>query len=93
MPDENFKKYISHIEETCGEEKDIIAILKYETKDEAINKILEKGNIIKSISNIVYEISFGDKKLRLYRTGKILMKNFDNIKEAEDFLNQILNLK
>ncbi|MGB9728024.1 MAG: hypothetical protein ACPLZF_06400, partial [Nitrososphaeria archaeon] len=75
MSDEFSKKYISHIEETCGEEKDIIVILKYESKDEAINKILEKGNVTKSISNVVYEISFGDKSLRLYRTGKILMKN------------------
>ncbi|MEM2154565.1 MAG: hypothetical protein QXE05_03035 [Nitrososphaeria archaeon] len=90
MSDETFKKYISHIEEACGEEKDIIVILKYDTKDYAISKILEKGKILKSISNVVYEISYNDKIIRVYRTGKILMKKFRDKKEAEEFLKQTL---
>ncbi|MBC7092162.1 MAG: hypothetical protein H5T50_09705 [Nitrososphaeria archaeon] len=91
MSDETLKKYVSHIEEACGEEKDIIAILKYELKDEAIDKILEKGKNIKSIANIVYELSYENKIVRVYRTGKILMKNFVDKNEAERFLKQILS--
>ncbi|MEM2180453.1 MAG: hypothetical protein QW134_07510 [Nitrososphaeria archaeon] len=90
MLDEAFKKYVSHIEETCGEEKDIIVILKYDTKDEVVRKILEKGKIVKSIANAVYEISYEDKVLRIYRTGKILMKKFKDKKEAEEILKRLL---
>ncbi|MCX8189180.1 MAG: hypothetical protein N3F64_05665 [Nitrososphaeria archaeon] len=90
MSDEEFKKYVSHVEEACGEEKDIIVMLKYDTKDEAINKILKRGKIVKSIANVVYELSYDDKVLRLYNTGNILMKKFKDRKEAEEVLKQLL---
>ncbi len=90
MLDENFKKYVSRVEEACGEEKDIIVILKYELKDDAINKILEKGKIVKNFANAVYEILYRDKIIRVYRTGKILMKKFGSKEEAEEFLRQII---
>ena len=91
MSDEKIKEYITYIEETCGEEKDVVAILKYELKDEALKKLLERGKLIKSIGDMVYEISFEDKVMRVYRTGKILMKNFEDKGEAKKFLNTILN--
>ena len=91
MSDEKIKEYVTYIEETCGEEKDIVAILKYELKEEALKKFLEKGKLIKSIGDVVYEISFEDKVMRVYRTGKILMKNFEDKEEAKKFLNTILN--
>lgn len=90
MSDEVFKKYVSHIEEACGEEKDIIVILKYDTKDEAIKRIFEKGKIVKSIVNAVYEIAYDNKVLKVYPTGKILMKKFKDKIEAEEVLKQIL---
>lgn len=90
MLDENFKKYVSRIEEACGEEKDIIVILKYELKDDTINKILEKGKVVKNIANAVYEILCKDKVIRVYRSGKILMKNFGSKEEVEEFLKQII---
>jgi hypothetical protein len=91
MSDEKVKEYVTYIEETCGEEKDVVAILKYELKDEALKKLLDKGKLIKSIGDMVYEISFEDKVMRVYRTGKILMKNFKDKDEAKKFLNTVLN--
>jgi hypothetical protein len=91
MSDEKVKEYVTYIEETCGEEKDVVAILKYDLKDEALKKLLDKGKLIKSIGDMVYEISFEDKVMRVYRTGKILMKNFKDKDEAKKFLNTVLN--
>jgi len=85
------KDYITYVEETCGEEKDVVAILKYELKDEAIKKLLERGRLVKAVGDVVYEISFQDRLMRVYRTGKILMKNFEDKEEAKKFLNTILN--
>lgn len=55
-----------------------------------MRKILEKGKIVKSIANAVYEVSYEDKVLRIYRTGKILMKKFKDKKEAEEILKRLL---
>lgn len=83
-------EYIANIEETCGEEKHFVVMLKYNRRDEAIKKILERGKIEKSFSGLVYEISFKNVWLRLYKTGKILLKNLKERNEAEKFLEELL---
>ena len=42
--------YVARIEGTCGEEKDVIVVFKYEKKDEAIAQILKKATIEKYYS-------------------------------------------
>lgn len=81
--------YVARIEETCGEEKDFIVILKYDKKEEAINKILKKAKIEKSISSIIFELSFKGVSFRLYGTGKAI---FRNIKEKSVLLSVLTDL-
>jgi len=84
------KKYVANVEEACGEEKDVIVMLKYEKRDEAIKKILNKAKVVKTLAGIAYDINFGDKSMRLYRTGKLLMKKLKDKREAEEILKQLL---
>ncbi|HDI07035.1 MAG TPA: hypothetical protein ENF76_01570 [Candidatus Bathyarchaeota archaeon] len=83
--------YVARIEETCGEEKDFVVVLKYEKKDEAINKILRKVKLIRSVANIIYDLEFQKATLRLYKNGKIIIKNVKNRKDVEAKLTSLLS--
>ncbi|MGC8895152.1 MAG: hypothetical protein ACP5LB_00075 [Candidatus Bathyarchaeia archaeon] len=82
--------YVARIEETCGEEKDFIVILKYDKKDEAINKILKKAKIEKSISTIIFELKFKDVSFRLYGTGKAIFRNLKDKNALQSVLTDLL---
>ncbi|MBC7130018.1 hypothetical protein H5T51_02205 [Candidatus Bathyarchaeota archaeon] len=81
--------YVSRIEETCGEERHFIVFLKYERSKEAIDKILKRAKLERSISNIIYELNFDGISLRVYSSGKILVKN---IKEKDVLLKALSKL-
>jgi len=81
--------YIARIEETCGEEKDFIVIFKYDKKEEAVAKILKKAKIEKSISAIIFELTFKDVSFRLYGTGKAV---FRNLKDKNELKNVLIDL-
>ena len=78
--------YVSRIEGTCGEEKDVIVVFKYDKKDEAIAQILKKAKLKNTIAGIIFELTFQNTSFRLYTSGKAI---FRSIKNRED-LNQIL---
>jgi hypothetical protein len=80
------EEYVARIEGTCGEEKDTIVIFKYDKKDEAIAKILKKARIMKSLSGIVFELTFQNISFRVYSTGKAIFRSVKN----KDELNMIL---
>ncbi|MEM3506719.1 MAG: hypothetical protein QW589_02475 [Candidatus Bathyarchaeia archaeon] len=84
------EEYVNRIEEACGEGKDIIILLKHSKKEEAIKKILNKIEIEKSISNILFSGKFKGKKIYLFKTGKLVVKGIHEKKEIEDFLKQLL---
>ncbi|RLI21060.1 hypothetical protein DRO54_04730 [Candidatus Bathyarchaeota archaeon] len=88
--DELLKKYIANIEEACGEERDIVVMLKHESRDEALKKILDKVKVVRSLANIAYDVNFEGKSMRVYRTGKILMKKLKDKQEAEELLKKLL---
>ena len=81
--------YVARIEETCGEEKHFIVVFKYNLKDEAIAKILKKAKTEKSISRIIFELTFGNISFRLYGTGKAI---FRNLKEKEELKKVLADL-
>ena len=47
------KEYVFKIEETCGEERQIVVALRYEKKEEAIEKILKKAIVESSLSGML----------------------------------------
>ncbi len=50
--------YVSRIEGTCGEEKDVIVVFKYDKKDEAMAHILKKAQLKNTIAGIIFELTF-----------------------------------
>jgi hypothetical protein len=78
--------YVARIDGTCGKEEDVIVTFKYDKKDGAIRKILEKAKVQKSISRIIFELSFKEISFRLYGSGKAIFRGLKD-KEA---LNAIL---
>ena len=83
--------YVARIEETCGEEKDFIVIFKYERKDEAITRILGKAKVEKSISGIIFELTFQNFSFRLYGTGKAIFRNLKDKSELKKLLANLLS--
>jgi len=82
--------YVARIEETCGEEKDFIVIFKYDKKEEAIAKILKKAKVEKSISVIIFELTFKDVSFRLYGTGKAIFRKLKDKSELQNVLVDLL---
>lgn len=83
-------EYVARTEETCGEEKDFIIIFKHEKKEEAIEKILKKAKVEKSISTIIFELTFQNISFRLYGTGKAIFRNLKDKSDLQKLLTDLL---
>ena len=66
--------YVASIEETCGEEKGVIVIFKYDKKSEATARILKRAKLKNSLSGVIYELTFRDISFRLFPTGKAIFR-------------------
>jgi hypothetical protein len=83
--------YVARTEGTCGKDKDIIVTFKYNKKDEAIKKILEKAKVEKSISRIIFELTFGNVSFRLYGSGKAIFRDLKSKEELNAVLAKLLS--
>lgn len=83
--------FVARIEETCGEERDFVVIFKYDKKDVAIRKILQKAELKKSISRVIFELRFKDVSFRLYGTGKAIFRDLKGKTELEKVLVDLLS--
>jgi ribonuclease HIII len=82
--------YVARIEGTCGEEKDVIVVFKYDKKDEAIARILKKATLKNTIAGIIFELTFQDTSFRLYTSGKAIFRSIKNKQELNDLLANLL---
>jgi ribonuclease HIII len=82
--------YVARIEGTCGEEKDVIVIFKYDKKDEAVKKVLEKAKLAKSIANMIFELTFENVSFRVYASGKAIFRGLKSKDELKSLLSELL---
>ena len=82
--------YIARIEGTCGEEKDVIVVFKYEKKDEVIERILKKAELKNKIAGIIFELTFKNASFRLYSNGKAIFRSVKNKQELNNLLADLL---
>jgi TATA-box binding protein (TBP) (component of TFIID and TFIIIB) len=82
--------YVSRIEGTCGAEKDVIVVFKYEKKDEAITNIMKKAKLKNTIAGIIYELTFNNLSFRLYASGKVIFRGIRNKTELMGYLEKLL---
>jgi trehalose-6-phosphatase len=83
--------YVARTDGTCGKDKDVIVTFKYDKKDDAIKKILNKAKLQKSIAHIIFELTFGDASFRLYSSGKAIFRNMRDKDELNNILSQLLS--
>ena len=82
--------YVARIEGTCGAESDVIVVLKYEKKDEAIANILKKAKLKNTIAGIIFELTYKEMSFRLYTSGKAIFRGVKSKQELTDFLADLL---
>jgi hypothetical protein len=82
--------YVARVEGTCGAEKDIIVLFKYEKKDEAIAHILKKATLKNSLSGIIFELTFNGMSFRVYSSGKAIFRSIKNREELNGILSALL---
>jgi hypothetical protein len=81
---------VAQVEGTCGAEKDIIVVFKYDKKDEAIANIMKRANLKTSIAGIIFELTFKDMSFRLYTSGKAIFRSIKNREELNSILSSLL---
>jgi hypothetical protein len=83
--------YVARTEGTCGKEKDVIVIFKYDKKDEAIKKIMGKAAMKKSIGGIISELVYKSFSFRLYGSGKAIFRDLKDKEELNSLLSELLS--
>ena len=82
--------YVARIEGTCGAEKDLIVIFKYDKKDEAVSRILKKAQLKNSLSGIIFELAFRDISFRVYSSGKAIFRGIKSKEAMHEILDVLL---
>jgi hypothetical protein len=82
--------YVARIEGTCGAEKDVIVVFKYDKKDEAVTRILAKATLKNTIAGIIHELSYESYSFRLYASGKAIFRSIKNKQELYGLLAALL---
>jgi TATA-box binding protein (TBP) (component of TFIID and TFIIIB) len=82
--------YVARIEGTCGAEKDVIVIFKFDKKDEAVKRILAKATLKNTIAGIIDELTYESYSFRLYASGKVIFRGIKNKQELNDLLAALL---
>lgn len=84
------KDYVARIEETCGENKSAVVTLKYDKKNEAIDKIMKKAKLKKSLSGIIFELEFQGISFRMFSSGKAIFQGVKNKEKLHELLAALL---
>jgi ribonuclease HIII len=82
--------YITHIEGTCGAGSDIIVVLKFDKKNQALEKILKKATLKNTIAGIIYDLTYETHSFRFYASGKIIFRGIENKQSLNKILDALL---
>lgn len=82
--------YVARIEGTCGAEKDVIVVFRYDKKDEAIDRILKKAQLKNCLAGIIFELAFNNVSFRVYSSGKAIFRSIKNKEELFKILTSLL---
>ncbi len=82
--------YVARIEGTCGAEKDVIVVFKYDKRDEAVANILKKAQLKNTIAGIIFELTYGEISFRVYKSGKAIFRSIKSREELQEILAALL---
>lgn len=84
--------YVSRIEGTCGEGKDVVVTFKYDRKNEVIKKMLQKAKLTRSIAGVICELTFKGYSFRFYASGKAIFRDLKDKEELKTLLSELLSV-
>ena len=82
--------YITQIEGTCGAGSDIVVVLKFDKKDQALEKILKKATLKNTIAGMIYDLTYEEYAFRFYASGKIIFRGIENKQTLNKLLDTLL---
>jgi len=68
---------------------DFIVTLNPQTSEEAINKALTKCGVEQNRSGILTKGHYKDKEVSIFRTGTLMIREFNGREEAQRFLEEL----
>jgi ribonuclease HIII len=82
--------YITRIEGTCGAGSDIIVVIKFDKKDQALEKILKNATLKNQIAGLIYDFMYEEYSFRFYASGKIIFRDIENKQTLNRLLDGLL---
>ncbi len=86
-----YEDFVARTDGTCGKGKDIIVTFKYDKKNEAMERILKKAKIEKSLSRIIFELTFDNISFRLYGSGRAIFRDIPSKEKLQAVLTELLS--
>ena len=87
---ELLKEYISKIDEACGEGREFVVTLKYSKREEVLKRVLQKCITKQNLSGILIKGKYKEKEVSVFKTGKLVIREFHGRMEAETFLEDLI---
>jgi hypothetical protein len=84
------KDFVESIGGICGAEKDVIVTFRNETKDMAVNNIIKRSTIKKSVSDYMFELEFEGVTFRVFVSGRAVFRSIKNKKTLNKILSALL---
>jgi len=86
------ESYVSRVEEACGSgtTKDYIVILKFNNREEAIRKALERSTVLKEVRGTVAKADCDGKEFTVFMNGRIVFKSLKGREELDSILEKLL---
>jgi len=85
------REFVARVEEACGEEGDFVTTIRYGKVKEAMDRVLSKCAIERSISHLLVKGTWRGKEITLFATGRMFLKGFKDKTEVESFLEELLS--
>ncbi len=85
----SWNDFVGHIDDTCGQEKDFILLLKQERKEEAIGRIKAAMTVDRQIGNIMLQGTLRGVEATFFCNGKLILKGLGSRENLERYLEEL----
>lgn len=82
-------EYVVKLDEACGEGREFIVTLRYKKREETLKKVMQKCQLGQSFAGILTKGKYRDKEVSIFRTGKLVIREFKGREDAEKFLEEL----
>ncbi|MEM1537917.1 MAG: hypothetical protein QXK12_04810 [Candidatus Nezhaarchaeales archaeon] len=84
------QKYVKDINEVCGNVKEYVVTLKYDKRDEALQRLMGKSELISTPSRLLVKARYKGKEMSIVPGGRIVFRNVHDVNELKNVLMELL---